>query len=699
MKITYIFLFFSLFAINFSNAMEGRKMPNPSEIEKFNNLLLQVTNKEVEPNLLNHFEKKIYEAKDLESKDFYSYLNLKLLTLYPEYEEIILNLICFHVTGKKYKTFFVKLYSLFPDIFTNKFSICDALRDENATKFHIAVHLNAQSWLEKNLKNYSFNNSYWSYRNAEHYCPEIDQRNKQGYTALALAIIQKNFDMVKMLLPYSNIMNAGNMQDFAEDLKLKTKEEAITILQTYFNTSIEIAEHIYNHLERVKINHLPPEMIAKIMDHLLDDAKNGATSNDLLVEMASNIATQNSPPGTIISQLLALLQTAQEDTQPGAKYADATRNLLHWNNYQISKQDNNKPEVVNVIADEDLIIDRIYLRMKKSDPKITKLHVAIYLKNILWIKKNIKNINSYDILTADAQSMVPLILAIDKGNKQLFDMFIEKLKEEPTGLSFAQVLVSALNKPNRVYYIESLINNNLISTSDILAKDNHTKENALILAVRKSVQAQNTIHYMKLFASLMQILNNQLSSVELQELLQMSLHVDAPRAVEYLLNHNMVSGHDILAKNANGDSITLSIQKDRLILFKRFLEILLSNNFTIDYNSILMGAVHDNASNITEYLLDQKLIKNVDVKDSNGNTPLIIAANNLDKCHGRNEQARYIIKLLRQRGANSEIINNDGSSAVSLASEYEPDLLSKSNTVNQNSIAIDKILKYLGLRK
>lgn len=462
------------------------------------------------------------------------HIKYKLLVQFPEYSDEVISLTYHYLTGKKDKTWYLNLASLFTAV--NEFKVCKELHDENISKIHIAVHLKANDWLKKNLKNYySKFDENWSKKNSEHYYNEIDQKDKNGFTPLGYAIHYGNIEQVEILLPYSNILEIGSLKDFITDLinSDTDPEKIIDSITDFFNTKREIAKLIYEHVTRIKHNHLPPEIMANIVDKMLDSAD------------ADNVNSEG-------------------DQNPYEKYANAVQNLLASSNYRIEKSESNKTNLVNTLIDEDLIVDRVYLHMKKSDPNITKLHVAIYLKNMLWIKKNIDNIDNIsfsDLLTADSTNKSPILMTIDSDNVKLFALLLSHF-------FFNQVL-----------------------------------------------------------------------------------NLDEELRTQY--------------------------------------------NYTF-----FLVAARCNAYKIVEFLINQKLITNIDFQNENGDTALIMVARNLRDSQGADYQPKRIIKLLRQHGANPAIKNKQGECAASLAQYYYPEELSiETNTACQNSAIIDKMFRYLGLKK
>ncbi|MCL4360968.1 hypothetical protein M1446_01260 [Candidatus Dependentiae bacterium] len=529
MKLHYFFLLFSLFVTNFSFAMESGPMPDGKQ---------ELTETRISENIpladisseLRHFKKEIDRVKN-DPTHFYSHLQRKLINEkeYSKYSDIIISMIYQYISGKKDKKWYTKLvhYLRLDEFFSihfNEFKVCDELHDEKSTKLHIAVHLNAVDWIKKNLKSYYVKfDKNWSERNAEHYLPEIDSKDKNQNTPLLLAIKNKNLNLVDILLQYSNIMEVGCFKEYFTDLmNSNDKKAVITSIEAFFNTTPEIAKLIVDELERRKITELPTEMSDAIINALLDDAE----------------ANQS---GEIIQI-----------------YDSATENLLSHKNYKFDS--NHVPQ--NAIIDEDVIISSIHARLKNPkiahenvDKKITKLHVAIYLKNMIWIKKNINNISVDDILAEDGKQNIPIIMAIQCKNVQLFVLLLHRLK-------------------------------------------------AIV---------------------------------------------------------NMIDSE---------------IFEKQLVL-------------------IFTYAVSLNAYAIIEYLINQKLITNVDVQDPDGETALIIAARKLKDSRGADEKTKKIIELLRKNGANCARKNNKGECAFELAHAYYPEYLPNDETVDINSLSVDARLDFL----
>ncbi|KAG4094207.1 ankyrin [Neocallimastix lanati (nom. inval.)] len=597
-----------------------------------------------------------------------------------------------------------QIYSDLIDLLIKNGANKDEVNNEKSTALHLACKYNNHILIPKLITK-----------------KNVNMRDVNGRTPLMIAIKEKNYESIKILL-------SCNCNKYSIDVNIKDCDDNFPLINSIikFNGSNELVDLIdlliKNGANKNEVNY--DELTAL---HMACKYNKSILIPKLITEENVNMKDINGRTPLIIAikeknyEFIKILLSCNCN-----KYSiDVNTKGNYGNSILIStiiKFNNSKSQIYSDLI--DLLIKNGANKDEVNNEKSTALHLACKYNNHILIPKLItkKNVNMRDV-----NGQTPLMVAIKKENYKCVKVLLSNYgkeysidvntKDNNGNSILISTIVKFKNSKKKIYcnLIDLLIKNG--ANKDEV---NNDKSTALHLACK--------YNKIILIPKLITEKNVNMRDVNGQIPLMVAIEKENYEFVKILLsNYGKEYSIDVNTKDNNGNSILFST----IIKFKNSINKIYSDLIGL---LIINGANknevnHDKSTALhlackyNKIILIPKLIteKNVNMRDVNGQTPLMVAIEkenyecaktllsnygkeysidvNIKDNNGNSILINTIIKfknskdqiysdlidLLIKNRANKDEVNNDKSTALHLACKYNNNILIQKLITKKNA--------------
>ncbi|KAG4095768.1 ankyrin [Neocallimastix lanati (nom. inval.)] len=300
--------------------------------------------------------------------------------------------------------------------------------------------------------------------------------------------------------------------------------------------------------------------------------------------------------------------------------------------YNVFKDSTSNDKIV------ELLIKSMLKNYSNSIYKNTILNIAIRAGNFDIFQYIIKNFKytSKDINYYDIKKEYPIIVAMSNKKKDIFNYLLKKGANPNTKNNNGTSLLFLTIHLNKIDYIIPLVNDNTYGKIDVNAFDDNGYTPLIIAYINK---------YMNIFHYLIEYSNINRKDKYGHSILYYAINNGDGSLAKNLINIGAIIDNDIINIAIKKNKLSVILDNDKILL----------NSYKNDKNMPLLSElIISNCDNDDI----EKIIKkgcNVNIKDKDGNTPLIYAVQS---------NRKYIAKLLIKYGAIKNIKNYNGKEAI-----------------------------------